>query len=76
MLETKVYMFAVVPASMMLSWMFYFMEKISEALEDPFVGGPNDVPISTICRNIEIDLTEMLGDKAPPKIAPLNGVAL
>ena len=30
--------------------------------ENPFEGGPNDVPISTISRGIEIDLREMLDE--------------
>ena len=40
--------------------------------ENPFEGGPNDVPITTISRGIEIDLREMI-DQDPEKIpAPIK----
>jgi putative membrane protein len=32
--------------------------------ENPFEGGANDVPISTLCNYIERDLKEMLGEHA------------
>jgi putative membrane protein len=37
--------------------------------ENPFEGTPNDVPITTISRGIEIDLREMLDDD-PSSIPP------
>ena len=37
----------------------------------------NDAPISTICRNIEIDIKEMMDDPSiPPKLEPYNNVML
>jgi len=37
----------------------------------------NDTPISTICRNIEIDIKEMLGEKElPAKLQPENNIML
>ena len=37
----------------------------------------NDVPISTICRNIEIDVLEMMGEKElPDKLQPHNDILL
>ncbi|MBK7503625.1 MAG: hypothetical protein IPI52_00435 [Bacteroidetes bacterium] len=45
--------------------------------ENPFDNGINDTPISTICRNIEIDILEMLDEtNLPPKIEPFNDVLL
>jgi len=44
------------------SWVFYTMERIGRAGENPFEGTANDVPISTIARGIEIDLREALGE--------------
>ncbi len=38
------------------------MERMARIGENPFEGGPNDVPISTISRGIEIDLREMLDE--------------
>ena len=73
--EATIYAFIVIPFSMILSWIFYFMERIGESLEDPFDASPHDVPISTIVHNIEIDLHEMLGEEPPEKLQPINGIA-
>jgi len=43
------------------------MERLARTGENPFEGGPNDVPISTIARGIEIDLRQML-DESPEDI--------
>lgn len=48
--------------SVVVSWIFYIMERIGRVGENPFEGSANDVPISTISRGIEIDLREMLGE--------------
>lgn len=55
-----------VPFSVLVCWVFNTMEKIGESTENPFEGGANDVPITAITRNIEIDLREMLGEKNIP----------
>jgi len=69
--------FLVVPFSILISWVFMTMEQIGEASENPFDNGINDTPISTICRNIEIDILEMLDETdLPPKIEPFNDVLL
>jgi ion channel-forming bestrophin family protein len=66
-----------IPFSVLISWVFMTMEQIGEASENPFDNGLNDIPISTICRNIEIDILEMLDEiKLPPKIEPFNDVLL
>jgi putative membrane protein len=69
--------FLVVPFSVLISWVFMTMEQIGEASENPFDNGINDTPISTICRNIEIDILEMLDEtNLPPKIEPFHDVLL
>ena len=50
------------PFSLVMSWIFYVMERIGRVGEIPFEGSANDVPISTMARGIEIDLREMLGE--------------
>lgn len=71
----KEYMFALVPFTVLISWLFYMMEKVSESCEDPFEWGTTDVPIAAITRTIEIDLLQMLGDTdLPQPVEPLNGV--
>lgn len=56
-----------VPFSTLSGWIFTTMEKIGESSESPFEGSANDVPITAISRNIEIDLREMLNEKDLPK---------
>ena len=64
-----------VPASTIVAWVFHTMDKIGGASENPFEGGPNDVPITAMCRTIEIDLRQMLGEEdVPPAIEPVNDI--
>ncbi len=51
-----------IPFSAIVSWIFNTMQRIGVVGENPFEGSPNDVPISTISRGIEIDLRQMLGE--------------
>lgn len=51
-----------VPFSVIISWIFHTMERMGEVSENPFEGNPNDVPITSISRGIEIDIREMIGD--------------
>lgn len=61
-----------VPFSVLVMWVFHTMERIGRVSENPFEGTPNDVPITTIARGIEIDLREMI-DQDPSSIpAPLE----
>jgi putative membrane protein len=67
----------VIPFSVLISWVFMTMEQIGETSENPFDNGAADIPISFICRNIEIDILEMLNEtNLPPKIEPYNEVLL
>ena len=45
---------------------FFLLEKAAQHLQDPFEGKPTDVPISTISRNIEINLLTLLKEKEVP----------
>ncbi|WP_234424299.1 bestrophin family ion channel [Aquimarina sp. Aq107] len=51
-----------IPFSIVISWIFFTMERIGDVSENPFEGIANDVPITTISRGIEIDIREMIGD--------------
>lgn len=51
-----------VPFTVIVSWIFHTMERIGETTENPFEGNPNDVPITTMSRGIEIDIRQMIGD--------------
>jgi putative membrane protein len=69
------YMFTMVPFTVLISWIFFTMEKVSDSVEDPFEGGVTDVPISTLCRVIEIDLKQMAGSEdVPAPLEPVDGV--
>lgn len=51
------------PFNIIVSWIFYTMERIGDITENPFVGLANDVPITTISRGIEIEMLELIGEE-------------
>ncbi len=66
-----------IPFSALISWVFYTLEMIGEATENPFEGGANDVPITNMTRGIEIDIRQLIDDEGIP--APYkweNGIVL
>lgn len=66
-----------IPCAVLISWVFATMEVIGDASEDPFDNYINDVPMSALCRTIEIDLRQMLGETdLPPPLAPVNDVLM
>ena len=52
-----------VPFSAIVGWLFISLEKVGENSSNPFEGGANDVPISSIARSIEIEMRTMLGEQ-------------
>lgn len=67
----------VIPFSVLISWMYTSLGRVGESTESPFEGSPNDVPISQLCRSVEIDLREMLGESAlPAPLEPKNNIVL
>ena len=62
----------VIPLTMLVSWVFILMEMIGDYSENPFEGIPNDVPISSMARSIEIDIRQMLDETNLPE--PLEPV--
>ena len=52
--------------SIAISFVFTILEKSGAITEDPFENRAADTPISTITRNIEIDLLEMINSKTVP----------
>lgn len=72
-----IFIWATVPCSLIVSWVFYLMERIGESTENPFEGGANDVPITNISRTIEIDLREMLNEQdIPAATTPQNNILM
>lgn len=66
-----------IPITALVSWIYVMMEVIGDYSENPFQGMANDIPMLSLCRVIEIDLREMLGEKElPPSIKSKNGVLM
>ncbi|TDN37237.1 hypothetical protein E4631_25250 [Hymenobacter sp. UV11] len=64
-----------VPFSVLVSWVFVTIELVGHISEDPFENRMNDVPMTALCRTIEIDLRQMLGETSlPPAVQPVKGV--
>ncbi len=53
--------------SVLISWIFTTMEKVGSNSEDPFEGRINDVPMTALCKTIEIDLRDMLDEENLPE---------
>jgi ion channel-forming bestrophin family protein len=66
-----------IPTHIVCSWIFNTMEKVGDTSENPFENGINDVPMTAICRTIEIDIKEMLGEEhIPEKVKPIDGILM
>ena len=58
---------AILPISVLVSWMFLTWESVGNNSEDPFENRPNDVPMTALTRTIEIDLRDMLDESMLPE---------
>jgi len=66
-----------VPISVIVSWIFFTMETVGDSSEDPFENFLNDVPMTAICRTIEIDLRQMLSEPdIPAPLEPVNDILM
>ncbi len=66
-----------IPFTVLIGWVFVMMELIGDYSENPFEGLGNDIPMLSLCRTIEIDMREMLGETdLPPAIEVKNGVLM
>jgi putative membrane protein len=54
--------------------MFLAVLQIGDDLVDPFANTIHDVPLTAMCRTIEIDLLQAIGDPAPEPLQPVKGV--
>jgi len=60
--------------SSLLGTIFLLVYRAGQALLDPFEGTPNDTPMSSIVRTIEINLLEQIGEKnLPAPVEPVEG---
>ena len=66
-----------VPFTVLVSWMYVSLDQVGESTENPFEGGANDVPISQVSRQLEIELRQMLGEaELPAALQPTNNIIL
>jgi len=66
-----------VPFTILVAWVYLIMELVGDYSENPFEGLGNDIPMLSLCRTIEIDLRQMLGETdLPPAIESKNGVLM
>jgi putative membrane protein len=70
--SSKLHYWLTVPFSTVIIWVFFLVDRIGDYSENPFEGGYNDVPISSIARVIEIDLLELLEEKDIPEPYPVE----
>ncbi|MEM7159216.1 MAG: bestrophin family ion channel [Myxococcota bacterium] len=65
-LDSVLAVLPMVAASSLVSWVFRTMEGIGDSSEDPFERSMNDVPMNALCRTIERDLRQLLGETEIP----------
>lgn len=56
-----------IPITALIGWVYIMMELVGDYSENPFQGMANDIPMLSLCRTIQIDLLEMLGETDLPK---------
>ena len=66
--------FATPLGSTVAGLMFLAVLRIGDDLVDPFADTVHDVPLTAMCRTIEIDLLQSIGDPAPEPLKPVDGV--
>lgn len=66
-----------IPMSVLIGWIFVALEQVGRYTEDPFDNFVHDVPMTALCRTIEIDLRQMLGETdLPLPIEPVRNVLM
>lgn len=66
-----------IPMSVLVGWIFMALEQVGRYTEDPFDNFVHDVSMTALCRTIEIDLRQMLGEtELPPPVQPVKNVLM
>ena len=66
-----------VPVVFVVSVAFLLIEIVARNLENPFENVKTDTPMTAICRTIEINLRQQLGETpVPEKLEPVDGVLM
>lgn len=65
------------PFSLLIAWMYVSLDQVGESTENPFEGGANDVPITQLCRLLEIEMRQVDDDSADLHLPqPSKGIIL
>lgn len=60
--------------AVVVAGVFVILERVGAVIDAPFEGTTTDVPMTAICRAIERDLLEQLGEtELPPPAEPVDG---
>jgi putative membrane protein len=66
-----------IPISVLIGLFYIIMEDLGDFHENPFMGTPHAIPMLSMCRTIEIDMLEMIGEKdLPQPVKAKNGVLM
>ncbi|MEO0337402.1 MAG: hypothetical protein AAF202_13485 [Pseudomonadota bacterium] len=65
---------ASIPFVVCVSWIFHTMGRMGRAGENPFEGTIHDVPISTISRTLEIEISHLLNEPDVDRPKPFPSV--
>ncbi len=66
-----------IPSFVLIAWIFNTMEVVGDTSENPFENAINDVPMTTICRFIEVDLRDMLDEaQVPGYLEPVDNILM
>lgn len=66
-----------VPASLLVGWMYLALDQVGESTENPFEGNANDVPITQVCRLLEIEMRQGEGEAADLRLPrPMGDIIL
>lgn len=59
----------------MISYAFFGLDEIGDEIEDPFSADPQDLPLTALCRTIEVNLLQAIGQSdVPPFMKPVDDV--
>jgi putative membrane protein len=60
---------------LIVAYAFLGLDAVGDEIENPFGTDPNDLPLSTLARTIEVDLRQSLGEtRLPTVFQPVDGV--
>lgn len=66
-----------IAAVLVITLSFLIVDQLGASLKNPFENEPNDTPMTALCRSIEIDLRQQLGETdLPAPLEPVRGILM